>query len=84
MLAFAFLAVQAAHERSTPPPPGMIPLTCNEIAHLLNLAHIRRRTRDPSHCLRWLTWRPRHQHRARLCHYRARSDHEDRDLRLSY
>jgi SRSO17 transposase len=32
MLAFAFLAVQAARERSSPQPAGMIPLTCNEIA----------------------------------------------------
>jgi SRSO17 transposase len=80
MLAFAFLAVQAAHERSSPTPDGMIPLTCNEICHLLN--RLTRRPPHPAHCLRWSTWRRRHQHRSRQCHYRRRGDHEDHDLRL--
>ena len=35
MLALAFLTVTAAAEHAQPPPPGMIPLTRNEIARLL-------------------------------------------------
>ena len=34
MLALAFLTVAAAAEHAHPPPPGLIPLTRNEIAHL--------------------------------------------------
>jgi hypothetical protein len=34
MLALAFLTVAALAEHAQPPPPGMIPLTRNEIAHL--------------------------------------------------
>jgi hypothetical protein len=34
MLALAFLTVAALAEHAQPPPPGMIPLTHNEIAHL--------------------------------------------------
>ena len=74
MLAFAFLAIQAARERSTPPPDGMIGLTCNEIAHLLN--HLTQRPHPPQHRLHWSTWRRRHQHHSRLCHYQRRTqDH---------
>jgi len=35
MLALAFLTIVALAERAQPPPPGMIPLTRNEIARLL-------------------------------------------------
>jgi len=35
MLGLAFLSVTAAVERAQPPPPGLIPLTRNEIAWLL-------------------------------------------------
>jgi SRSO17 transposase len=34
MLACAFLTVAALTEHAQPPPPGLIPLTCNEIARL--------------------------------------------------
>ena len=73
MLAYAFLAALAATERTRQPPPdGMIPLTCNEIHHLLNAlpaqpAHSR------WHRLRWSAWRRRHQHRARTSHYQKRA-----------
>ncbi len=50
----------------------LIPLTCNEIQHLLN-APTTPQTRDRRHCLRWSTWRRRHQHRSRLCHYQRRT-----------
>jgi hypothetical protein len=45
----------------------MIPLTRNEIAHLtasIIIQPARARQR-----LRWSTWRRRHQHRAKACHY---------------
>lgn len=80
MLAFAFLAAQAANERSTPAPTGMIPLTRNEIHRLINT--LTRQPADPAHHLHWSHWRRRHQHRSRLCHYRHRNDHKDHDLRL--
>jgi SRSO17 transposase len=69
MLAHALLAVIAATERATTPPlPGLIPLTCNEIARLFNrliIDPIRQRL-DP---LTWSNWRRRHQHHARTSHY---------------
>jgi hypothetical protein len=76
ILAFAFLAVQASHDRSQQPSPaGMIPLTCNEIAHLINTPT--RPPADPHLRQRWSTSRRRHQHRARHCHYQRRSkDHQ--------
>jgi SRSO17 transposase len=86
MTAHAFLAVLAAHERSTRPAGNqMIPLTCNEIKHLINALHARP-PRGPSHCLRWAAWRRRRQHRSRLCHYRRRGAKppEDHHLRLPY
>jgi SRSO17 transposase len=72
MLAYAFLAVLAATEHSRQPPPAsMIPLTCNEIHHLLNVlaTHPLHSIR---HRLRWSTWRRTHQHRARTSHYQKR------------
>ena len=84
MLAHAFLAVTAARERAAhgdhPTPPTddeLIPLTCNEIRHLR--AAITRPTHEPQHTCRWSRFRRHHQHRARLCPYRRRQDH---DLRL--
>jgi Transposase DDE domain len=70
MLAYAFLAVLAATERTRQPPPdGMIPLTCNEIHHLLSTLPAKPAP-GRSHRLRWSAWRRRHQHRARTSHYR--------------
>jgi SRSO17 transposase len=72
MLAYAFLAVLAATERTRQPPPdGMIPLTCNEIHHLLN--YTASPDRGIRHRLHWSTWRRRHQHRARISHYQKRA-----------
>jgi hypothetical protein len=69
MLAAAFLAVIAATERTQhPPPPGLIPLTCNETAHLF-AALVIHPARDRLHQVRWSWWRRRHQARARACHY---------------
>lgn len=73
MLAYAFLAVLTAAERARQPPPdGMIPLTCNEIHHLLNVL-VTRPARGIRHRLHWSAWRRRHQHRARTSHYQKRA-----------
>ena len=72
MLAGAFLAVAAASEHARQPaPPGQIPLTRNEIAHLL--ATVTSPAHDAGHRLRWSRWRRRHQHRAQACHYQRQS-----------
>lgn len=72
MLACAFLAVLAATEhRRQPSPDGMIPLTCNEIHHLLNVLIIWP-IRDLRHSVHWSAWRRTHQHRARTSHYQKR------------
>ena len=46
-------------------------LTRNEIAHLA--AVIIQPTRNASHLLHWSTWRRRHQHTARTCHYQRQA-----------
>ncbi|NMI02334.1 IS701 family transposase [Pseudonocardia acidicola] len=74
MLAHALLTVLAATERAQhPAPSGLIALTCNEIARLLNRLVIEpaRRLADP---LAWTDWRRRHQHRARSSHYKRRPE----------
>jgi SRSO17 transposase len=73
MLAHAFLVVAALAERTRhPAPPGLIPLTCNEIQHLFATLLARPRS-DPGHRLRWSVWRRRHQARARTCHYQRQA-----------
>jgi len=70
MLAHALLAVIAATERAQQPPPGeLIALTCNEIRHLF-IRLITEPTRQLTNPLNWSRWRRRHQHRARVSHYR--------------
>jgi hypothetical protein len=72
MLALAFLAVAALTEHAQPPPPGLIPLTRNEIADLA-AALIIQPARDTGHRLRWSIWRRHHQHTARTSHYRRQA-----------
>jgi SRSO17 transposase len=72
MLAHAFLAVTAATESTRPPPPGQIPLTCNEICHLFSTLAITP-TEGRPHRGRWSAWRRRHQHRARTSHYQRQA-----------
>jgi hypothetical protein len=75
-LAAAVLTIAAASEHARQPaPPGQIPLTRNEIAHLL--ATLTSPAHDARHRMRWSRWRRRHQDRARACHYRrqAARDH---------
>jgi SRSO17 transposase len=72
MLASAFLTITAASEHACQPAPaGQIPLTRNEIAHLL--ATLTSPTRDAGHRMHWSRWRRRHQYRARACHYQRQS-----------
>jgi hypothetical protein len=66
MLAYAFLAATRALE-TDPDQPDMIPLTCNEIRHLLVTATASRL--DWEHRLRWSAWRRRHQATAKRLHY---------------
>jgi hypothetical protein len=72
MLALAFLTIAAATEHTHPPPPGQIPLTRNEIAALFSALLIDP-VKDTRHRLRWSTWRRRHQHRAKTCHYQRQA-----------
>jgi SRSO17 transposase len=73
MLATAFLTIAAATEHThRPAPAGQIPLTRNEIAQLFSQLVIHP-VRDAWHRLRWSTWRRRHQHRARTCHYQRQA-----------
>ena len=68
MLALAFLTIAALAEHAQPPPPGLIPLTRNEIASLF-ASVITSPGHSAGHRLRWSAWRRHHQHTARACHY---------------
>jgi SRSO17 transposase len=73
LLAHAFLVVAALAEHTRhPPPPELIPLTCNEVGYLF-AALLARPVSDLGHRLRWSLWRRRHQARARTCHYRRQA-----------
>jgi SRSO17 transposase len=73
LLASAFLAITAvAERRRAPAPPGLIPLTCNEIQHLFTTL-ITDPVRDAAYRLRYSWWRRRHQARARTCHYQRQA-----------
>ena len=73
MLAYAFLVVAAVIQHARHPPPfGHIPLTCNEVQHLV-AALVAVPVADPGHRLHWSWWRRRQQARARACHYRRQA-----------
>ena len=73
MLGAAVLTIAAAIESARgPDATGQIPLTRNEIAHLL-ASTIIGPVHDITHRLCWSHWRRRHQHRARACHYPRQS-----------
>lgn len=73
VLAHALLAVLTATTRAqSSTPDGLIPLTLNEISHLVDRLIIQP-ARQISHVLHWSLWRRRHQHRARACHYQRKS-----------
>jgi len=72
MLAHAFLAVTAAAEhRAHAVVHMLIPLTGNEIRHLL-VSLREHAQRDIEHVLRWSRGRRPHQAHARACHYKRR------------
>jgi SRSO17 transposase len=74
MLAHAFLVVAALADNTRhPPPPELIPLTCNELQHLFATL-LTRPAADPTHRLHWSAWRRRQQARARTCHYRRQAN----------
>lgn len=74
MLAHAFLTVAATTQNHTEPTSlDQIPLTRNEIRHLI-AALIAAPIRDLTHRLRYSTWRRRHQHHAKTCHYQRRNE----------
>ena len=69
MLAAAALTIAAALDHAHGScPADQIPLTRNEIAHLIS-GLTNRPSHDASHRMRWSRWRRRHQYRARTCHY---------------
>jgi SRSO17 transposase len=73
ILAHAFLVVAAATQHTRhPPPPELLPLSCNEVSHLFAGLAIRP-LGDRDHRLRWSLWRRRHQARARTRHYRRQA-----------
>jgi len=72
MIALAFLSITAAAGRGRPPPPGMIPLTRNEVAHLA-AGLIQPPPHGTRHLLDWSAWRRCHQHRARQSHYQRQA-----------
>ena len=84
LLAAAILTIAAAVEHAPGPGPAdQIPLTRNEIAHLLAAVTIHP-GRRVSHWMRWSRWRRRHQHRSRTCHYQrqiAQDQETERSLR---
>jgi hypothetical protein len=73
MLAGAVLTIAAALEHARDSGPAdQIPLTRNEIAHLVS-SLASRPASDSSHRLNWSHWRRCHQHRARHCHYQRQA-----------
>ena len=76
------IAAAAIESARGPAAAGQIPLTRNEIAHLL-AAVTAPPGRDAGHRLRWSHWRRRHQHRARTCHYQRQITQDHRIGRLN-
>jgi len=72
MLAHAVLTITAAEQDDLPEECGLIPLTRNEIAHLIAVGQLAT-THPPQHYQHWSSWRRRHQHRAQQCHYQRRN-----------
>ena len=70
MLAHADLTVLAAEQPEPPDQVNLIPLTRNEITHLLAVMH--NQPQPTEHRLHWSTWRRCHQHTAQRCHYQRR------------
>lgn len=84
MLAHSFLVVATLAERAhAPAPANMIELTVNEFRRLFDALVLTSKP-NPEDRVKWSHWRRRHQARARACHYRARTNTNDHEVRLSY
>jgi SRSO17 transposase len=73
LLAYAYLAVATALERTDPAGGdpddlGLIPITMPELLRHLRGTVLPEPRRDPAHRTAWSLWRRRHQHRARRSH----------------
>jgi SRSO17 transposase len=76
MIGHALLAVLAATAQADrPAPAGMIALTANEIRRLF-VVLIVEPARAVACPLAWSSWRRRHQHHARTCHYQRQQTAE--------
>jgi len=73
--------VTTTAEKEHPPQPALIPLTLNELRRLFD-ALVIGHTANREQILRWSTWRRKTQYRAKICHYRRRSQPPKNDLRL--
>jgi SRSO17 transposase len=74
--AHAFLAALTATTRArSSTSDDLIPLTLNEISHLIGRL-TRTPAHRPGHILHWSRWRRRHQHRARHAHYQRQQTYE--------
>jgi hypothetical protein len=71
MLAHAFLTATAADQPTPPTNTDMIPLTRNEIAHLLAVT-LFTPTHPHQHRWDWSAWRRRRQYHAQRHHYHRR------------
>jgi hypothetical protein len=77
MLAHACSSSRPATTRTAPTPmatTGLILLTCQEVARLLNRTIFNPPRRRLTDALNWMYWRRRHQHRGRTSHYRRRPE----------
>ena len=73
LLAYIFLAVAAAFQRTRDEDAGilgLIPVTIPELLRQLRGTVIPEPRRDRAHCDGWSLWRRRHQYRARQAHQR--------------
>jgi len=75
LLAHLFLAITTAHARAQPTPPGLIPVSLNEVAYLF-AALLITPARSVAAILRRSHWRRRHQYRAQQAHYQRQQTHE--------
>ncbi|WP_035957680.1 IS701 family transposase [Parafrankia sp. EUN1f] len=74
MLAHAFLAVTTARAHDTEPADGLIPLTVNEVRHLIIQLAMPRPAPAAGFVLAWSRWRRRHQARAQISHYHRQAE----------
>jgi SRSO17 transposase len=74
ILTHVFLSVMTANEPPPPPGSGLIPLSRNEIRHLLT--EILKPAHHPTHILNWSHWRRTHQATAQKSHFQRQATNE--------